>query len=86
MVLLADSLTKSERFSRRYCLGKQAPSADAATGTDSLFTGNLNRETLTPLGTTALDHQTAILGGHTNQKTVGTLTGSIAGLKCSFHG
>lgn len=85
MVLLADSLKKSERRNRRCSFGKHADRTGTAVNPDKLFTCNLNRETLAPLGTTALDHKTTVLAGHANQKTVGTLARCIAGLKCSFH-
>lgn len=52
----------------------------------ALLACNLYRKPLATLGTTALDYQTTVLARHAHQKTVGTLTGCIARLECSFHG
>jgi len=52
----------------------------------ALFACNLNGQALTTLRTTALDNQPTIFTGHPYEKTMGTLAGNVAGLKCSFHG
>lgn len=51
-----------------------------------LLGGNPDGQTLTTLGTAALDDQPTVLCRHTNQKTMGALTGNVAGLIRSFHG
>jgi len=40
---------------------------------------------LSALGTATLDDETTIFGSHANEKTMGTLTRYIAGLKSPFH-
>jgi hypothetical protein len=42
-------------------------------------------QTLAALGTASLDDQSAILGRHADQKTVGPFSGGVARLECSFH-
>jgi len=78
LVPAADSRAYSADFLSRSCRLKQVVQ-------EGLLGGNANRETLAPFGATTLDHQTTVLGCHTNQEAVGPLTGNIARLKCSFH-
>ncbi len=58
----------------------------AETGRHQLLGGNLNRQTLAPLGATALDDKTTIFRGHPDKKTMGSFSTDITGLKGSFHG
>jgi orotate phosphoribosyltransferase-like protein len=51
-----------------------------------LLGGNANSQILATLCSPALDDETAIFRRHSHKKTVGPFTGSIARLKCSFHG
>ena len=53
--------------------------------TQVLLGCDLDRQTLAALGTTTLDYQATVFGGHTHQKAMGTLTRGIAGLESSFH-
>ena len=50
-----------------------------------LFCGDGNRKPFATLRATPLDDKPAILGGHADKKTMGSLPGSIAGLEGSFH-
>mgnify|MGYP001824832126 CR=1 FL=1 len=49
-------------------------------------TGRSDRQPGPTLGTTGIDHTTAILGAHSGTKTMGTLALQVTGLKSSFHG
>ena len=75
------SLRNSERFLSRTDFGKHRRS----TLPQVLLGCNANGQTFTAFGPSALDHETAVLGGHAYQKAMGTLAGGVAGLKCSFH-
>jgi len=44
-----------------------------------------NRETLTPLGATALEHRAAVLGSHPDKKAVRAATPAAVGLKSTLH-
>ena len=63
---------------RRTRRGKRAAPGHKGKGSD--------RQPRPALGTTGIDDTTAILGGHTGTKTMGTVTLQFAGLKSSFHG
>jgi hypothetical protein len=42
-------------------------------------------QTLATLCPSPLDHEPAVFGGHANEEAVGSLSGDIGGLECSFH-
>ena len=79
-----DSLKKSARFRKRRDLGNVL-SRLASPAIQELLGCNAYRKVLAPLGPSALDNKTTVLGGHPYQKTMCTFTGSITWLKCSFH-
>jgi hypothetical protein len=51
----------------------------------ALLHSNSDCQVFAPLGSSALNDQTAIFCGHSYQKTVSTLAGDITWLICSFH-
>lgn len=75
-----ESLTNSARFLSRADLGN-----DACPPEQDLLCCNADGQVFAAFGPPALDDQTAVLGCHPHQKTMGPLTGNVAGLKCSFH-
>lgn len=51
----------------------------------ALLARNLDGKILPAFGTTTLDDQSTVLGGHADPETVGPFTGCITWLICSFH-
>jgi hypothetical protein len=77
--------TKSARFRSRTDLGNVLTrSTQSLTGI--LLCGNANSQVLTTLRSPALDDKTSVFRCHSHKKTVGSFTGGIARLECSFHG
>ena len=80
-----DSLIKSARFRNRADLGNVLTADACSPPVKELLGCNANGQVLTALGPSALDNETSVFGGHPHQETMGSFTGSIAWLKCSFH-
>jgi hypothetical protein len=77
--------TKSARFRSRIDLGNVLTwSTHALAGI--LLCGNANSQILATLCSPALDDKTSVFRCHSHKKTVGSFTGGIARLECSFHG
>ena len=50
-----------------------------------LFGCDADGKTLATFRPSPLDHETAVLGGHAYEETVGSFSGDVAGLESSFH-
>ena len=51
----------------------------------NLFGCDADGKALAPFRPSPLDHEAAVLGGHAYEEAVGSFSGDIAGLECSFH-
>ena len=65
-------------FPEAFCFGKPRHQV-------RLLCGYGDSEPLSPLGTTTLDYQPAIFGGHANKEPVGSFSRRITRLERSFH-
>jgi hypothetical protein len=78
------SLTKSARFRSRADFGNVLISGTCSPAPE-LLDCNADGQVLATLGPSALYDKTTVFGGHSHKKTMSPLTGSITGLKSSFH-
>jgi len=78
------NLRNSVRF-RSLRDGGNPLSAGTVPPVEELFCCNANGQIFSTLGSSALDHQATVLGGHSHQKTVSPFTRNVAWLECSFH-
>ena len=77
-------LTKSARFLSRTDLGNVLISS-LCSSAPKLFGGNADGQVFAAFSPASLDYQTSVFRCHSDEKTVGPFTGSVAWLKCSFH-
>ena len=50
-----------------------------------LLCSNANGQSFSAFGSSALDYEASVLGGHADQKAMGSFAGNLAGLIRSFH-